>query len=148
MNGLWLQLPRSFAKCKTRSFSSLRNIHTLRPSVALPQSSFFHSSGTFSSRRRYDYFSSRAPAPPLPDLETDEPSQTFKRKTTRPSAAKNSLRRVAVEAQRSRDGKDPKRMPSSAHQTTFKVAFQSLTAMCEALLMLEAIDGDSDLCGR
>lgn len=57
-----------------------------------------------------------------------EPAQTPKRKTTRSPAAKNSLRRVAVEAQRSRDGTDI-RKPSSIHQ---HAAAKTVTAICAA----------------
>lgn len=133
MNGLWLQIPRGFAKCKSRSFSSLRNVQPLRPSVVLPRSSSFHSSGIFSSRKRNDYFSSKAPATtPQLDATTNEPSQNSKRKTTRSSAAKNSLRRVAVEAQRSRDGKDPNKTPPLAHQTASKVPSLGLKGLIMA----------------
>ena len=57
-----------------------------------------------------------------------EPAQTPKRKTTRSPAAKNSLRRVAVEAQRSRDGTDDRKTSSLHHHSTAK----TVTAICAA----------------
>ncbi|CAD6575189.1 MAG: hypothetical protein ASARMPRED_007125 [Alectoria sarmentosa] len=60
--------------------------------------------------------------------KTDEPAQNNKRKTTRPQAAKNSLRRVAVEAQQSRDGKGSKKTAAVAQQENFK----TVTAICAA----------------
>ena len=120
MRGLWLQIPRNSADYSCRFFSSLRVVQPPRPSSVLPRSSCFHSSGIFGSRKRNDYFSSKAPAPPQSNVNAEDPSQTPKKKTTR-SPATNSLRRVAVEAQRSRDGKDTKSSPGQAQQAFFKV---------------------------
>ena len=128
MNCLCLRLPRIFVPYQCRPFSSLRLIQSppLRPT-----SSPFQSTNDLRSRKRNartDYFSSSGPRfvqqeakseKALPDGE-DSP-QNNKRKTTRSKAAKNSLRRVAVEAQRSRDGKGLKKTPVVAHQTTSKV---------------------------
>ena len=128
MNCLCLRLPRIFLPYQCRPFSSLRVIQSppLRPT-----SSPFQSTNDLRSRKcnaRTDYLSSSAPRfvqqeakseKALPDGE-DSP-QNNKRKTTRSKAAKNSLRRVAVEAQRSRDGKGLKKTPVVAHQTTSKV---------------------------
>ena len=121
MRGLWLQIPRKFADNSCRCFSSLRFVQPPKPCSILPRSSCFHSSGVFGSRKRNDYFSSKAPAPPQSDLNSDNPSRLPKKKTPRSSAATNSLRRVAVEAQRSRDGKDSKISAAQAQQSSFKV---------------------------
>ena len=70
-----------------------------------------HASPIFQNPRRRDFFSSNAA---LHNQKTHNDSapdggkasaQTQNRKTARPSGAKTSLRRVAVEAQRSKDGK-------------------------------------------
>lgn len=132
MNCLCLRLPRMFPPYQCRPFSSLRIIQG--PALP-PRSSSFHSTGDLRSRKRNernDYFSSSAPRfqqqdakPGKPPTKTEESSQNNKRKTTRSQAAKNSLRRVAVEAQRSRDGKGSKKTPAVAHQETFKVGHSS-----------------------
>lgn len=128
MSCLCLRLPRIFVPYQCQPFSSLRIIQ--RPPLR-PISSPFHSTSDLHSRKRNartDYFSSSAPRfvqqdakseKALPD--TEDSRQNNKRKTTRSKAAKNSLRRVAVEAQRSRDGKGLKKTPVVAHQTTSKV---------------------------
>jgi required for meiotic nuclear division protein 1 len=71
-----------------------------------------HASPIFQHPRRRDFFSSNAALQvQKSQAESDESrdsAQTQKRKTARPSAAKTSLRRVAVEAQRSQGGKLPK----------------------------------------
>ena len=54
-------------------------------------------------------------------IKEEEPEQGLKKKTTRLKAAKSSLRRVAVEAQRSRDGKDLEQVPKGWQQDTTKV---------------------------
>ncbi|KAI4253304.1 MAG: hypothetical protein LQ352_003771 [Teloschistes flavicans] len=65
--------------------------------------------------------------PPL-ETETDVNPKSQKRKNHRSPAAKNSLRRVAVEAQRSRDGKDVKKTDSKESQPSTK----TVTAYCAA----------------
>ncbi|KAK4694648.1 translation initiation factor IF-2, partial [Lecanoromycetidae sp. Uapishka_2] len=80
------------------------------------------------SRKRNDYFSSKAPGQQQPDTKAEETLQSPKRKTTRSPAAKNSLRRVAVEAQRSRDGKEPRKAHTTGHHTSSKM----VTAICAA----------------
>ena len=124
-NCLCLRLPHIFTPYQCRPFSSLRIIQRfpLRQS-----SSPIHPIGDPRSRKqnvRYDVFSSSAShfiqqeaksEKPLPNTEGS--LQNDKRKTTRSKGAKNSLRRVAVEAQRSRDGKGLKKTPAVAHQAT------------------------------
>ena len=132
MSCLCRRLPRIFTPYQCRPFSSLRFIQ--RPSLP-PRKSSFHSTGDLQSRKHNggnDYFSSSAPhfvlqeaklEKPLPN--TEESPQNKKRKTTRSQAAKNSLRRVAVEAQRSRDRKGLKKAPAVAPQATSKVRHSS-----------------------
>ena len=132
MNCLCLRLPRISTPYQCRPFSSLRIIQT--PALR-STSSFFHFTGDLRSRKqrgRNDYFSSSTPHFQLQDAKpeklaakTDEPAQNNKRKTTRPQAAKNSLRRVAVEAQQSRDGKGSKKTAAVAQQENFKVGHSS-----------------------
>ncbi|KPI35899.1 uncharacterized protein AB675_10482 [Cyphellophora attinorum] len=65
-----------------------------------------HASPIFQRPRRRDFFSSNAALSTQkdPDSQNTQPGTIQKRKTARPSAAKTSLRRVAVEAQRSKVG--------------------------------------------
>ena len=127
VNRLCHRLPRIFTPYQCRPFSSLRIIQS--PAIRQRRSAF-HSSGELRSRKqkeRNDYFSSSAPQqdakPEKPLVKTEESPTKNKRKTTRSHAAKNSLRRVAVEAQRSRDGTESKKTPAIAHQSTFKVGY-------------------------
>ena len=70
-----------------------------------------HASPIFQRPRRRDFFSSNAAlhnqkaSPEATQDGSKGSAQTQNRKTSRPSGAKTSLRRVAVEAQRSKDGK-------------------------------------------
>jgi len=121
MAALRLRIPWVFATCRSRPFSSLRIVPPSRPSILLSWTSLFHSTSVFRSRKPNDYFSSEAPAQLQPDSKAEEATQSPKRKTTRSPAAKNSLRRLAVEAQRSRDGKEPRKTHTSSHQTVPKV---------------------------
>ena len=128
MNCLYLRLPRVFTPYQSRPFSSIRIVQT---SVLQPRSSPFHSTGDLRSRKRKernDYFSSSAPRfvqqdtkPEKAPAKAAEHSQNNKRKTTRSPAAKNSLRRVAVEAQLSKDGTGSRKTPAAAHQAPPKV---------------------------
>lgn len=128
MNCLYLRLPRVFTSYQSQPFSSLR---ILQSPALRPRSSTFHSTGDLRSRKRKernDYFSSSAPRSLQQDTKPEKQSakdgespQKNKRKTTRSQAATNSLRRVAVEAQLSRDGTGSKKTPAAAHQATPKV---------------------------
>ncbi|KAI4088181.1 MAG: hypothetical protein LQ344_006273 [Seirophora lacunosa] len=62
------------------------------------------------------------------EAESEEAPKSPKRKHLRSPAGKNSLRRVAVEAQRSRDVKETRSTPSEASQSTTK----TVTAYCAA----------------
>ncbi|KAM0798607.1 yagE family protein [Usnea florida] len=123
---LHLRCPRIFTSTQSRTFSSRRIIQT----SVRPKSSSFHSTGDLRPRNRIERkvkFSSSAPhfaqQDAKPDkllAKTEESAQNNKRKSTRSQAAKNSLRRVAVEAQRSRDEKG------------LKTASATVTAICAA----------------
>ncbi|KAL9003075.1 MAG: hypothetical protein Q9188_004028 [Gyalolechia gomerana] len=65
---------------------------------------------------------------PQREVESEELQKPQKRKNPRSPAGKNSLRRVAVEAQRSRDGKDTKSSPIEEPQSSTK----TVTAYCAA----------------
>lgn len=118
MNVLLLRTPRSFTPYYVRPFTSLRRITC--PAVQ-PLISSFHSSGVLARKRDNFSFSSKAPFDnPKEEVKSEEQPKKAKRKT-RSSAAKNSLRRVAVEAQRSRDDKEPKKLSAAAHQAIPKV---------------------------
>lgn len=72
---------------------------------------------------RCDLFSTTAVVQqPQKEAESSEGPQPAKRKKTRSPAAKNSLRRVAVEAQRSRDGIMIGGMPGLEDRLNTKVA--------------------------
>ena len=123
--------PRLFTVLRSTPLHVKRGIHILRP--VRPHSSSFHSSPILSRKRRTqkDFFSSNAAAhqPSLVEaVKTAEQDYSPKRKTTRSPAAKNSLRRVAVEAQRSKDGKGSRKTPSPGQQ----IAAKTVTAICAA----------------
>ncbi|KAL8735235.1 MAG: hypothetical protein Q9181_002911 [Wetmoreana brouardii] len=65
---------------------------------------------------------------PTPEAESNEASKPQKRKNQRSPAAKNSLRRVAVEAQRSRNEKEIRKTTSKESQPISK----TVTAYCAA----------------
>ena len=130
MNIFLLRAMRFSTPLRSIPFNTQRSIHIIRQPLTRPRSSSFHSTRSLASRKRKDFFSSNAAAqhPTAEDLKAAEPAQNPKRKTTRSPAAKNSLRRVAVEAQRSRDGKDAKKSQAGSQQTAAK----TVTAICAA----------------
>lgn len=113
-----LRIPSSFMRYYVRSFGSLRSIAcpTVRPFI-----SSFHSAKILARKRDKFSFSSKAPVIPQKDTVQSEEQPRKPKRKTRSSAAKNSLRRVAVEAQRSRNVKEPIKITPAAHQTTPKV---------------------------
>jgi required for meiotic nuclear division protein 1 len=78
-----------------------------------------HASPIFQRPRRRDFFSSNPSLASANSKDSDavagrsEIAQVQKRKTARPNGAKTSLRRVAVEAQRTKVGKDIQTAPPS-----------------------------------
>ena len=150
---LYLRCPRIYTSTQSRTFSSRRIIQT----SDRPRSSSFHPTGDLRPRNRIERnfkFSSSAPhfaqQDAKPDkllAKTEESAQNNKRKTTRSQAAKNSLRRVAVEAQRSRDEKGVKTASAVSHQANFKVE-QVPMLLRHLILMICILDRDSNLCRR
>ena len=123
MINLCFRCSRTFTPNYLRHYSSLRTVRPIKPTVVRPIVSSFHSSGGILSRKRKDFFSSNAtPQLAQQDAKSENPPQATKRKSTRSPAAKNSLRRVAVEAQRSRDGKELLKTPIVGQQFS-KVRF-------------------------
>ena len=133
MNHLSLRLSRVLAPYHCQPFSSTRIIQSAP--LRLRSSPFLC---LRTHNVRHEHFSSSAlrsiqqetkPEKSLPN--TDRSPQNGKRKTTRTKGAKNSLRRVAVEAQRSKDGKGLKKTPASANQEIYKVGLSlDLFANC------------------
>lgn len=142
MKSLLLRISSSFTRYHVRSFSCLRTINgpNTRPLI-----SSFHS-GRFLARKRDNFsFSSKAPFDtPKEGAKSEEQPKQVKRKT-RSSAAKNSLRRVAVEAQRSRDDKAPKKIPAAAYQTIPKVIELRQLVEAKADQLCSITDSDSNL---
>jgi hypothetical protein len=137
-----LRIPSSFMRYYVRSFGSLRSIAypTVRPFI-----SSFHSAEVLARKRDKFSFSSKAPLITLKDdVKSEEQPRKAKRKT-RSSAAKNSLRRVAVEAQRSRDVKEPMKIPAAAHQTIPKVKGLPPLEVIKADQCCSIIDSDGNL---
>ncbi len=144
MNRLSLRLPWIFSLHQARPYSSLRDDR----SNAIPLLvSSFHSVGRLGARKRDNFsFSSKAPLlHPQEGNKGGEKVENAKRKT-RSSAAKNSLRRVAVEAQRSRDGKQPQKAPAAPFQSTSKV-LMSLVHLFTRLIQLVLLDCDRNVRG-
>lgn len=87
------------------------------------------------AKRRKGFFSSNS-SPKGPQRENDGAEQQQlqqqgqeygkERKAKQSPAGKTSLRRVAIEAQRSKDGHDLKRLASSGSQTDTKVKHESM----------------------
>ena len=144
MRGLSFRMPQICTPYQARAHSSTRDVrHTTTPLVV----SSFHSVGRLSIGKR-DSFSFSSKAPFLhshEEIRSEEKPGNSKRKT-RSAAAKNSLRRVAVEAQRSRDGKDPSKTPATSYHSTPKV-LQCCDVLIHRLTHLYKSDGDSDMRG-
>lgn len=92
-----------------------------------PRHQFLHAAPPLLLPRRKDFFSSNATlrqkqsSQELPKGEQPPENSKQKRKTARSPVAKTSLRRVAVEAQRSRDGILSRSRPSEERPLTSKV---------------------------
>ena len=101
-------LCRKVATLQIREYCSTAPI--LRATITRPRASPYHSTGGLLAKKRKGFFYSNAPpkAPSSEEKKADT-QQPTKRRSTRASSAPNSLRRVALEAQRSRDGKEKKK---------------------------------------
>lgn len=102
-----------------------------------------------SLRRRTLFSTNAAVQQPQRESENSDGSQPAKRKKTRSPAAKNSLRRVAVEAQRSRDGILIGETSGLEDRSNTKVALRlSMIKGNWADQVLELLDRYSLLCRR
>ncbi|KAI4111420.1 MAG: hypothetical protein LQ339_000619, partial [Xanthoria mediterranea] len=104
--------------CFLRPYSSLRGPST--SSLLQSRNRSFHLTGSQAFPKRRKFFSSN---PHLqksqPEAESEEAPKSQKRKNQRSPASKNSLRRVAVEAQRSKNDKEVRTVGShEAHPST------------------------------
>lgn len=125
MNALVTRIPRTLATHHVRPLSFLRVITT---SALRPQISSFHCGGVLARKRDAFSFSSKAPPDNVTEEAKSEEQPKKAKRKTRSATAKNSLRRVAVEAQRSRDDKAPKKISAAANQTVPKVGLPYLSA--------------------
>lgn len=112
-----ISLPRSIA---IRPYGTRIGPSQLLPEPSRPRP--FRLTDGYVFHRRYQPFSSGPILQKLQrEAESEEAPKSPKRKHLRSPAGKNSLRRVAVEAQRSRDVKETRSTPSEASQSTTKV---------------------------
>ena len=128
---------------------SRRNIHLLPLPLNRSSAFNFHSSRRVLARPRKDFFSS-SPATRNSQQQkevTDNKDHVAnsKRKSSRSTVAKTSLRRVAVEAQRSRDSKDPREKQAGGQQIESKV---NSADHLMSLALTRFTDRDSCLCCR
>lgn len=133
---VWGHTERRCAAVVSRAYS-FRSYHRLSTSTPVLFRQRSLSTGvSLSAKRRRDFFSSNAslrqrqdeagvadPTPP-----EAQPVKSQKRKNKRSSLGKSSLRRVAVEAQRSRDGNELKKSETGESQSNTK----AITAICAA----------------
>lgn len=153
------------AGCKTMSstkpmvFLFLRHAMFARPYVCLsckapvlrlptrPQTQYFHVSPPLARPRRKDFFSSNAHLKQKQN-NTDEPiefpadSQKQRRRGPRLPAAPTSLRRVAVEAQRSKDGILSKALLKEQGLYRTKVGITEIFYNFLPLIILVSLDSD------
>lgn len=133
MNPSFPQVTRIFLRHPVRQYSSIRKVKS--SVLPLNASSFLTTEGLGARKRKTLPFSSQAALlHPQDDAKGEEKPQKAKRKT-RSSAAKNSLRRVAVEAQRSRDGKESTKPSSVPFQTAPKVISLLLALKCQTKII-------------
>ncbi|KAL8798667.1 MAG: hypothetical protein Q9182_006478 [Xanthomendoza sp. 2 TL-2023] len=113
--------------CFHRAYSSLQGPST--PSLLQSHNRLFHLTGSQSFPKRRKFFSSNPNLQKsLPEPEAEETVKPPRRKTQRSPASKNSLRRVAVEAQTSRDVKENRRPTTHEPQPSTK----TVIAYCAA----------------
>ncbi|CAO1602586.1 hypothetical protein XANCAGTX0491_006193 [Xanthoria calcicola] len=122
--------PRSVSPtwlCFLRPYSSLRGPST--SSLLQSRNRSFHLTGSQAFPKRRKFFSSNPHLQKAqPEAEPEEAPKSPKRKNQRSPASKNSLRRVAVEAQRSKNGKEVRTVGSHEAHTSTK----TVTACCAA----------------
>ena len=125
---LYRALPRICALQSPRTYIALLDVSLEAPARAVKNKSLLgHKSP--STPRRHESFSSK-PLLRYPQREPDEQEQLQgqKRKSTRSPAGKTSLRRVAVEAQRSRGGIESRKSSTPGPPASTK----TVTALCAA----------------
>lgn len=106
---------------------------TTSPTVLLRHLSLSTTNNLLAKRRKVFFSSNASLKGPQRDNDGAEQQQSQeqgqerskKRKAERSPAGKTSLRRVAIEAQRSQDGHNLKRLPRSGSQTDIKVKHES-----------------------
>ena len=114
---VWGHIERRCAAVVSRSYSSLSYSKVSTSTPILFRNRSLSTGITLSAKRRRDFFSSNATLrQPQNEAGVDNPTQPEaqpvegqKRKNKRSPPGKSSLRRVAVEAQRSRDGNEFKK---------------------------------------
>ncbi len=136
-------LARRLYSSFVREGSSLQPMNFLR-------GRHIHGSPTLHFPRRRDFFSSNAtlqhqPQSLLRDGDSAEHQQNKKRNVSRLPAGKTSLRRVAVEAQRSRDGIVTPGKPTIDGLPKAKVNHSAMAHECHANRRLNS-DSDCLLC--
>lgn len=127
-----------------RPYSSLQKPHSIP--YLQSRTRLLHLTGSQAFPKRRKFFSSN---PHLqksqPEQEQEEAPKSQKRKSQRSPASKNSLRRVAVEAQSSRNVKEATREGGHDPQPSTKVAIAALPSeSCTDMIP----DGYGILCGR
>lgn len=132
----WGHIERRCAAVVSRPYSSLSHNRLSTPTPIPLRHRWLSTSITLSVKRRRDFFSSNATLrQPQNEAEVGnqtqpeaQPVQVQKRKNKRSPPGKSSLRRVAVEAQRSRDGNELKKSEIvGSHNNT-----KPVTAICAA----------------
>jgi required for meiotic nuclear division protein 1 len=124
---------------------SLRPLHAA-PALLFPRRRDFFSSNSLLRQQIQNSDGLKEQQPPQPGNE--EVGQIHKRKQSRPSAAKTSLRRVAVEAQRSKDNTRSKAQPASQGAqnpravTAYAVAEQFNLAKVDEILRAQGHEPD------
>lgn len=108
MTSSWFLLPASIMFARASVCSACKRPVTLRL-LRHPRNQYLHASPALGLPRRKDFFSSNAHLAQKQLSKNDETgeqldNQKQRRRSGRAPAAPTSLRRVAVEAQRSRDG--------------------------------------------
>ena len=130
----WETIPTQAATLSLRSYSHQAHSRwTTSPTVLLRHRSLSTANNLLAKRRKGFFSSNASLKGPQRDNDAAEQQQIQQlgqeydkqRKAKQSPAGKASLRRVAIEAQRSKDGHDLKRLASSGSQTDTKVKHES-----------------------
>lgn len=152
---VWGHIERRCAAVVSRSCSS-RSYHRLSTSTpTLCRHRSLSTGITLSAKRRRDFFSSNATLWQRQDKvgagdsipPEAQPAEGQKQKNKRSPRGKSSLRRVAVEAQRSRDGNELKRSEIvGLHSNTKVRTIENQPRGCQSKLLIEVPGNYSYLC--